>query len=32
MDLAQAYGDTSGDREMLATAASGYMKLFKSRP
>jgi phosphatidylglycerophosphatase C len=32
MDLAQAYGDTSGDREMLATAASGHMKLFKSRP
>jgi phosphatidylglycerophosphatase C len=32
MDLAQAYGDTGGDREMLAAAASGYMKLFKARP
>ncbi len=32
MDLAQAYGDTRGDREMLAAAASGYMKLFKARP
>jgi phosphatidylglycerophosphatase C len=32
MDLAQAYGDTRGDREMLATATSGHMKLFKGRP
>jgi phosphatidylglycerophosphatase C len=32
MDLAQAYGDTRGDREMLAAAASGHMKLFKGRP
>jgi phosphatidylglycerophosphatase C len=32
MPLAEAYGDTRGDREMLAAAASGHMKLFKGRP
>jgi len=32
MALAAAYGDTSGDTEMLAFAAEGHMKLFKSRP
>jgi len=32
MDLAQAYGDTPGDREMLATATAGYMRLFTGRP
>ncbi len=32
MHLAEAYGDTRGDREMLAAAALGHMKLFKGRP
>jgi phosphatidylglycerophosphatase C len=32
MDLAEAYGDTRGDREMLAIATCGHMKLFKGRP
>jgi phosphatidylglycerophosphatase C len=32
MKLAQAFGDTRGDREMLAIASSGHMKLFKARP
>jgi phosphatidylglycerophosphatase C len=32
MELAEAYGDTRGDREMLAAAALGHMKLFKGRP
>jgi phosphatidylglycerophosphatase C len=32
MQLAEAYGDTRGDREMLAAAASGHMRLFKGRP
>jgi phosphatidylglycerophosphatase C len=32
MPLAEAYGDTRGDREMLAAAASGHMKLFTGRP
>ncbi len=32
MNLAQAYGDTRGDREMLAAATLGYMRLFKGRP
>jgi phosphatidylglycerophosphatase C len=30
--LVAAYGDTAGDREMLAAADAGYMKLFKGRP
>ncbi len=30
--LVAAYGDTSGDAEMLAAAKTGYMKLFKGRP
>ncbi len=32
MNLAEAYGDTRGDREMLRAAASGHMRLFKGRP
>jgi phosphatidylglycerophosphatase C len=32
VNLAIAYGDTNGDREMLAAAASGHMKSFKGRP
>jgi len=32
LDLAKAYGDTRGDREMLAAAKTGHMKLFKGRP
>jgi phosphatidylglycerophosphatase C len=32
MDLAQAYGDTRGDHEMLALATAGHMKLFQGRP
>jgi len=32
MRLTEAYGDTRGDREMLAAATSGHMKLFKGRP
>jgi len=30
--LAVAYGDTDGDREMLAAAAAGHMKQFTERP
>ena len=30
--LADAYGDTSGDREMLALAERGHMRLFTGRP
>ncbi len=30
--LAVAYGDTDGDREMLAAAVSGHMKCFTERP
>ena len=30
--LADAYGDTSGDREMLALAERGHMRLFVGRP
>jgi phosphatidylglycerophosphatase C len=32
VELAEAYGDTRGDREMLAAAAVGHMRLFKGRP
>jgi len=32
MRLTEAYGDTRGDREMLAAATSGHMKLFNGRP
>ena len=32
MHLATAYGDTAGDREMLAAAKVGHMKIFKGRP
>jgi phosphatidylglycerophosphatase C len=32
VNLAFAYGDTDGDREMLAAAASGHMKCFTGRP
>jgi phosphatidylglycerophosphatase C len=30
--IADAYGDTSGDREMLATATRGHMRRFTGRP
>ena len=30
--LAAAYGDTSGDVEMLERADQGFMRLFKARP
>jgi len=30
--LAVAYGDTAGDREMLAAAVSGHLKRFNERP
>jgi phosphatidylglycerophosphatase C len=30
--LAAAYGDTDGDREMLALADQGHMRLFKGQP
>jgi phosphatidylglycerophosphatase C len=32
MSLAAAYGDSAGDREMLALAREGGMKVFKARP
>jgi phosphatidylglycerophosphatase C len=30
--LVAAYGDTSGDRDMLAAAGAGHLRLFKGRP
>ena len=32
VEIGDAYGDTSGDRDMLAMARSGHMKLFTGRP
>ena len=32
IDVGDAYGDTSGDREMLAFARRGHMRLFTGRP
>ena len=32
VEVADAYGDTSGDREMLALAERGHMRLFTGRP
>ncbi len=31
-ELIAAYGDTSGDSEMLALAEKGYYRVFKQRP
>jgi phosphatidylglycerophosphatase C len=32
LDLRAAYGDTEGDREMLALADAGHMRVFRGRP
>ena len=32
MQLDQAYGDTAGDKEMLAAARQGYYRVFKGKP
>jgi phosphatidylglycerophosphatase C len=32
LDLEAAYGDTAGDREMIAAARHGYYQVFKKRP
>jgi phosphatidylglycerophosphatase C len=32
LELEAAYGDTAGDREMLAAATKGYYRLFKGKP
>lgn len=32
LDLEAAYGDTAGDREMLAAAKKGYYRVFKAKP
>jgi phosphatidylglycerophosphatase C len=32
LDLEAAYGDTAGDREMLAAATKGYYRVFKGKP
>ncbi|MGZ3305072.1 MAG: HAD-IB family hydrolase, partial [Asticcacaulis sp.] len=32
LDLDLAYGDTSGDREMLAAAKTGHYRVFAGKP